>query len=407
MNPRPDRRHRRAVLTFVAGAATTALLAGGVAVAAIPSTATGAVAACVNARTGAVRFVDTQARQRCARGERPVAIAPGVTHRGTWSARATYQSGNVVLHSGGSYLAKASSRRKTPRHQPGLALRPQRRRAAGVERRTEAARDRARGTGRAPATVTVSIPDTGSARVTRPTYGRPGRRCRRVGRRVGHRGLGRPGDVHHGVRRADPERGELAAADVDPPAITTTGRPAASAAAATPLTTLPRSDCQSKAPSPVTTTSAAAIRPARPTVSITVAIPGTPGTDSQQRIPEPARGPRPERDRGVRAAGASSDERRPVRQRALQPHDLGVVGPLLRGEAVRGAAQAEQRVVHVGRGHQLDRRPRLTHRGEVDRDQAAQGLSSAYQPGVRVGAVRAGRPRAHRGQHARAAVVGP
>jgi hypothetical protein len=114
------RRLGRTLVAFAAGAAATALVAGGVAVAAIPASTTGTTTLCVATKGGAARVIDTQAGQKCTARERRIALAPGVTHRGAWSSKAGYTPGAVVTHLGGSYLAKAPSKGKAPAANPQL-----------------------------------------------------------------------------------------------------------------------------------------------------------------------------------------------------------------------------------------------------------------------------------------------
>jgi hypothetical protein len=61
------------VTGLVVGVSATALLAGGVAVAAIPATGTGLISACRLKATGALRVIDTQAKQKCKTTERALA----------------------------------------------------------------------------------------------------------------------------------------------------------------------------------------------------------------------------------------------------------------------------------------------------------------------------------------------
>ena len=57
-------RHR-GVAGFVAGVSTVVVLGSGVAIAAIPSSATGSITACVSRSSGAVRIIDFQSGKRC------------------------------------------------------------------------------------------------------------------------------------------------------------------------------------------------------------------------------------------------------------------------------------------------------------------------------------------------------
>ncbi|HUR51619.1 MAG TPA: collagen-like protein, partial [Mycobacteriales bacterium] len=106
-------RHR-AVAGFVGGVLTTTVLGSGVALAAIPSSATGTVTACVSRSSGAARLIDFQSGKRCRSGERTVLWSKGYRYRGGWSVRATYAVLDVVTYAGSSYLARVPSTAKTP-----------------------------------------------------------------------------------------------------------------------------------------------------------------------------------------------------------------------------------------------------------------------------------------------------
>ena len=106
-------RHRAAA-GFVGGVATTAVLGSGVAVAAIPSTATGTITGCVNRSTAAVRIVDFEAGKRCSSRERTITWSRGMRYRGGWSSRVTYAPLDIVSWNGASYLARVPSTAKTP-----------------------------------------------------------------------------------------------------------------------------------------------------------------------------------------------------------------------------------------------------------------------------------------------------
>jgi hypothetical protein len=106
-------RHRGAA-GFLAGVSTTVVLGSGVALAAIPSSATGSITACVSRSTGAVRIVDFQAGKRCSVKETTLAWSKGYRYRGAWSARSTYAVLDVVSFNGASYLARVPSTAKTP-----------------------------------------------------------------------------------------------------------------------------------------------------------------------------------------------------------------------------------------------------------------------------------------------------
>ena len=77
----------RRVAGLVAGVGALGLLLGGVATATIPTSTTGQVAACYRVSTGALRVIDVQKRQRCARGERLLTWGPSYVWRGAYNAR--------------------------------------------------------------------------------------------------------------------------------------------------------------------------------------------------------------------------------------------------------------------------------------------------------------------------------
>ena len=105
-------KHRGAA-GFAAGVLAASAIGGGVAIAAIPASNTGAVTACVKT-TGAVRIIDFQAGKRCVTGERTIAWTKGYRYRGAWSATGTYAVLDVVTSGGSSYVAKVGSRGKAP-----------------------------------------------------------------------------------------------------------------------------------------------------------------------------------------------------------------------------------------------------------------------------------------------------
>lgn len=106
---------RRTLIGFVAGAVSATVVAGGVAFAAMPSTADGTTRMCVNKSTGAARVVDAQAGKKCTSSERTVTLRPGVGWKGTWSSGATYRPGDLVRTAdGATYLARTSSLGKAP-----------------------------------------------------------------------------------------------------------------------------------------------------------------------------------------------------------------------------------------------------------------------------------------------------
>jgi hypothetical protein len=107
-------RHRVAT-AFVAGAVSAGvILGGGVALAAIPSTSTGLLTACVNKTTAGVRIIDYQAGKRCTTKERTVSWSKGWRYRGTWAATVAYAVNDVAVQSGSSYFAKRASTNAPP-----------------------------------------------------------------------------------------------------------------------------------------------------------------------------------------------------------------------------------------------------------------------------------------------------
>jgi hypothetical protein len=111
---------RRRGIAALAGGALCASLAvgGGVAIASIPSTTTGAITACVNRSTSAVRIIDYQAGRRCSAAETTLNWSKGYTYRGAWSASVTYSAQDVVLSGGASYVARTASRAQSPASVP-------------------------------------------------------------------------------------------------------------------------------------------------------------------------------------------------------------------------------------------------------------------------------------------------
>ena len=106
---------------FAAGVAATLLLgAGGMAIAAIPSSSDGSITSCVNKTSGAVRIIDAQAGRHCTTKERRVAWSKGYRYRGAWSAGTAYAVLDVVTTHGSSYVAKRPSTAKAPASHPTL-----------------------------------------------------------------------------------------------------------------------------------------------------------------------------------------------------------------------------------------------------------------------------------------------
>ena len=184
----------------------------------------------------------------------------------------------------------------------------------------------------------------------------------------------RPPPASSADRRTPPRarRGPLAPADGDLPGDDDrTARPRQRRRAATPATTLPRSDCQSNAPLAVTTRSAPATPLGQPTASATSAdTRRQPGAEEREAEPEPAGGAgagqpgEPRRRRAARAEASRSTRTAPGpsasvrrarsgRARARGPAPAAGVAPFC-GANGAGAVQAEQRDVDVGSGDQLD-----------------------------------------------------
>ncbi len=121
MNVRQAVSRRRGVGVFAAGAVSAAIaIGGGVAIASIPSSATGAITACVNNSSGAVRIIDAQAGNHCGAGEATVTWSKGYTYRGAWSGSVNYRVLDVVTSGGSSYLAKAPSTGSNPATHPSV-----------------------------------------------------------------------------------------------------------------------------------------------------------------------------------------------------------------------------------------------------------------------------------------------
>jgi hypothetical protein len=110
---------RRGTTGFVAGVViAVAVAGGGVAVAAIPSSSTGQITACVAKVGGTVRVIDYQAGKRCKKVEKTVAWSKGWSYRGAYVATTAYPVNSVVVDSGSSYLARKSSTGKAPATNP-------------------------------------------------------------------------------------------------------------------------------------------------------------------------------------------------------------------------------------------------------------------------------------------------
>jgi hypothetical protein len=106
--------HHRGAAGFAGGVLTCVALGSGVALAAVPSSATGSITACVSRTSGAVRIVDFQAGKRCTSRETTIAWSKGYRYRGAWSSGSTYAVLDVVTYNGASYLARVPSTAKSP-----------------------------------------------------------------------------------------------------------------------------------------------------------------------------------------------------------------------------------------------------------------------------------------------------
>jgi hypothetical protein len=112
-------RQRRGLGTgLVVGILVGALLAGGLAFAAIPSTTTRQITGCVNKTSGALRVIDYQVGKRCTTAETTLSWGVGYRYLGTWTATRAYAAQDVVYYSGSSYVAKVASTGKAPSSQP-------------------------------------------------------------------------------------------------------------------------------------------------------------------------------------------------------------------------------------------------------------------------------------------------
>lgn len=107
-----DSTRGRVAPTAVAGAViaggVVVAVAGGIAVATVPTSTTGQVVACYRTTTGALRVIDVQRRQRCAAGERQLVWGPSWSWRGPYNARLSYPAGSVVLYGGATYVARTA-----------------------------------------------------------------------------------------------------------------------------------------------------------------------------------------------------------------------------------------------------------------------------------------------------------
>lgn len=103
---------------FVSGLIIGMFVAGGVAVAAIPSTSTGKITACYatsGTNKGVLRVIDADANEKCKSSEKQIVWASsGLRFRGTWSSTVSYSIDDVVVRNGSSYIALAATRNVQP-----------------------------------------------------------------------------------------------------------------------------------------------------------------------------------------------------------------------------------------------------------------------------------------------------
>lgn len=103
-----------AVISLLVGA----MVAGGVARAAVQSSQTGTITACYptsGSAKGTLRVIDYQAGAHCGAGQAMLRWqADGMRWRGTWSSSTTYYDGDVVARSGASYVATRTGTNVAP-----------------------------------------------------------------------------------------------------------------------------------------------------------------------------------------------------------------------------------------------------------------------------------------------------
>ena len=104
----------RAVTGFVVGVIATMTIGGGVAIASIPSSSTAKFTGCVSKAGGDLRIIDAQAGKKCRSSEKTISWSKGWTHRGAWASGTAYKPGDVVTHSGSSYVATVKSTAASP-----------------------------------------------------------------------------------------------------------------------------------------------------------------------------------------------------------------------------------------------------------------------------------------------------
>ena len=102
---------------FSAGLIIGLFVAGGIAVAAIPSTS-GRITACyatTGSNKGVVRIIDSDSGERCKSNERAIAWSmAGLRFRGAWSSTVNYAVDDVVTKDGSSYVATVANRNVAP-----------------------------------------------------------------------------------------------------------------------------------------------------------------------------------------------------------------------------------------------------------------------------------------------------
>jgi hypothetical protein len=115
----------RPAIAFVAFA-IGAMVAAGVAWAAVPSTTAGTITACYptsGSAKGTLKVIDYQGGAHCAAGQAMIKWqADGMRWRGAWSGTKTYYTGDVVGRSGASYIAVQTNTNVAPPSSANWAL---------------------------------------------------------------------------------------------------------------------------------------------------------------------------------------------------------------------------------------------------------------------------------------------
>ena len=83
-------------LKFALALVVVAVVGGGVAHAAIPSTGSRQITACYSQANPALRVIDTDAGQKCAAGETALSWSQGWQFKGEYSGVPNYRKGDVV-----------------------------------------------------------------------------------------------------------------------------------------------------------------------------------------------------------------------------------------------------------------------------------------------------------------------